>query len=124
MSSNVRVFDSFAWIEYFKGGERARAIKGYVDGGAPIYTPSICLTEIAFKYLREGRNPKERIEFVLDRSQVIETNAEIALDAATAKQKYSLHTVDAIVYASSQSKQRMLVTGDIHFKNLPSVETI
>ncbi|MBM5805525.1 MAG: type II toxin-antitoxin system VapC family toxin [Candidatus Verstraetearchaeota archaeon] len=124
MSSSAKVFDSFAWIEYFKGGGRAKRVKEYVDGRTPIYTPSICLTEIAFKYLREGKESKERIEFILDRSYIIETSASMALDAAAVKQRDALHTVDAIVYASSRSKQKVLVTGDEHFKNLPSVEMI
>jgi len=51
-------------------------------------------------------------------------NAEIALLAAEVKQKYKLHIVDAIIYATAQYKNLTLVTGDQHFKDLPNVEMI
>lgn len=120
----MKVFDSFAWIEYFKGSKKAAKIKDDIDGNLPIYTPTICLTEIKSKYLREGKNPKERLNFILERSITIELNSEIALLAADLKKKFELHTVDAIIYASAQFKGYPLVTGDIHFKNLPHVELI
>jgi len=120
----MKVFDSFAWVEYFKGSKRAAKIKEDVDGVLPIYTPTICLTEIKSKYLREGREPKERLDFILERSITIDLNHEIALLAAEFKEEHSLHTVDAIVYASAQSKGLPLVTGDAHFKNLPNTELI
>ncbi len=100
----MKVFDSFAWIEYFRGGQRANKVRDYVDGVMPIYTPAICLTEIMSKYFREDKDPSERIEFILDRSLIINTDAKVALLAAKMKQSFSLHTVDAIIYASSQSK--------------------
>lgn len=120
----MKVFDSFAWIEYFKGSKRAMSIKGQVDSGLPIYTPTICLTEIKSKYLKEGKDPKERLDFILERSLTIELDSEIALLAADFKKEFGLHTVDAIIYASSQSKGLPLVTGDAHFKNFLQVELI
>jgi len=120
----MKVFDSFAWIEYFKGSKRAMPIKTHVDSGLPIYTPTICLTEIKSKYLEEGKAPKERIDFILERSLTVELDSEIALLASDFKKEFGLHTVDAIIYASSQSKGLPLVTGDAHFRNLPQVELI
>lgn len=42
----MRLLDSFAWIEYFRGSDRGVKVREYVEGNLPIYTPSICLTEI------------------------------------------------------------------------------
>lgn len=120
----MRVFDSFAWIEYFKGSERGLKVRDRVDGDTPIYTPALCLTEIKSKYLGEGRDPRDRVEFIVKRSLIISINEEIALRAADLKHKHGLHTVDALIYSSAQAKNLRLVTGDQHFEDLPDVDMI
>ena len=120
----MKVLDSFAWIEYFRGSSKARAIREHVEGNVPIYTPSVCLTEIKAKYLNEGRDPSERISFIMERSLIIDIDSKVALAAADVKKRYGLHTVDALVYASAQSKGVTLVTGDNHFRKLSGVEMI
>ena len=120
----MKVLDFFAWIEYFVGSERGVKVRNHVESAEPLYTPSICLTEIKSRYLRDGKDPTTRIELISERGFIIQINKEIALLAADIKQRYKLHTVDAIVYASAQYKNLTLVTGDQHFKNLPNVEMI
>lgn len=120
----MKLLDSFAWIEYFKGSERGVGVRNYVEGNEPLYTPSICLTEIKARYLRDGKDPTKRISFIVERSFIVPLDMDIALSAAEMKQKYGLHTIDAIIYATSQNKGLKLITGDQHFKNLPNVEII
>ena len=48
------VFDTYAWVEYFIGSERAIVAKEYIERGEEIVTSDIVLAEIARKYLREG----------------------------------------------------------------------
>jgi predicted nucleic acid-binding protein len=120
----MKVLDSFAWIEYFIGSQRGSRVREYIEGEGPLYTPSICLTEIKSRYLKEGKDPTDRINLILDRSLIITIDKDIALAAADIKQKHKLHTMDALVYASSQLKKLTLVTGDQHFKELPNVEII
>lgn len=106
------------------GSKKGLKVRNYIEGGEPAYTPSICLTEIKSRYLRDKKDPKTRIDLILERSFIIPLDEEIALLAANIKQKYKLHTIDAIIYATSQHKNLTLVTGDLHFKGLPSVEII
>ena len=120
----LKLLDSFAQIEYFIGSKRGAKVRNYIESGEPIYISSICLTEIKSRYLREGKDPTNIIEFIIERSFVVPLNAEIALLAAEVKQKYKLHTIDAIIYATVQYKNLTLVTGDQHFKDLPNVEMI
>jgi len=120
----MRLLDSFAWIEYFIGSERGAKVRDYVEGDKPLYTPSICLTEIESKYLRELKDPTTRIELITERSFIVPIGKEIALLASDIKQKYKLHTIDAVIYATAQHKKLILVTGDKHFKDLPNVEMI
>lgn len=120
----MKLLDSFAWIEYFIGSNRGAKVKGYVESKEPLYTPSICLTEIKSRYLRDGKDPTTRIELIAERSFIVPLNQEIALLAADIKQKHKLHTVDAIIYATAQHKNLTLATGDQHFKDLPNVNII
>ncbi|MFQ6074516.1 MAG: type II toxin-antitoxin system VapC family toxin [Candidatus Bathyarchaeia archaeon] len=120
----MRALDSFAWIEYFMGSKRGARVREYVESEGPLYTPAICLTEIRSRYLREGEDPTSRLNFILDRSLIIPIDTDIALSAPDVKQRHKLHTIDAVVYASSQNKGITLVTGDRHFRDLPDTEII
>ena len=120
----MKALDSFAWIEYFIGSKRGNKVREYIEREGPLYTPVICLTEIKHRYLREEKDPTSRINLILDRSLIIAIDKNVALAAADIKQKYKLHTIDALIYASSQLKKLTLVTGDQHFQGLPNVEII
>ncbi|MDH5362410.1 MAG: PIN domain-containing protein [Aigarchaeota archaeon] len=60
----------------------------------------------------------------MERSFIMPLNTEIALLAGHVKQKHKLHTIDALIFATSQLKKLTLVTGDQHFKGLPNVEMV
>jgi len=120
----MRLLDSFAWIEYFRGSRRGAIVRDYVEGDEPLYTPSVCLTEIKSRYLRDKKDPSTRIELIVERSIVVVLDRETALLAADVKQKHKLHTIDAIIYATAQHKGLTLVTGDQHFRGIPNVEMI
>jgi len=120
----MKLLDSFAWIEYFTGSNRGAKVRDYIESEEPLYIPSICLTEIKSRYLRDKKDPTTRIELITERSFIVPLNKEIALLAADVKQKHKLHTIDAIVYATTQHKGLTLVTGDQHFTGIPNVEMI
>jgi len=48
-----RVFDSFAWVEYFRGTEAVRVVAEELDT-VLVGTPLVVLTEFRDKYVREG----------------------------------------------------------------------
>jgi len=120
----MKVLDSFAWIEYLKGSARGASVKPYVDGREPLYTPSICLTEVKSRYLRDQRDPTRALSFMTGRSFIVPLTQDIALRAADVKELNRLHTVDAIIYATGLQRNAAVVTGDQHFKGLPNVEMI
>jgi len=120
----MKLLDSFAWIEYFTGSRRGAKVRDYIEGDEPLYIPSICLTEVKSRYLRDKKDPTTRIEVIIERSFIVLLNKEIALLAADVKQEHKLHTIDAIVYATAQHKGLTLVTGDQHFAGIPNIEMI
>ncbi len=114
-------FDSSAWIEYFSGSDLGQTVKQYIDSSETINTPAIGLLEIKNKYQREGKKWKTRIEFIQERSLIIDIDRNIALSGADIRHKDGLHTIDAIIYASAQSLKSKLLTKDSHFRNLKDV---
>ncbi len=80
--------------------------------------------DIKNKYLREGHQYQERIEFISNISTIIDITKEISLLGAEIKNKYQLYTIDAVIYATSESKKSILLTGDHHFKKLKNVEIL
>ena len=114
-------FDSSAWIEYFAGSKAGLTVKKFLNSDKIIYTPSIDLLEIKNKYLKENKKWKKRIEFICDRSLIIDLNSEISLLAADFKTKFNLYSIDAIIYASAQIMKSTLLTKDNHFRNLNNV---
>jgi predicted nucleic acid-binding protein len=80
--------------------------------------------EIKNKYMHEKHKFEDRIEFICNISTIIDINKEIALIGAEIKNKHDLYTVDAVIYAASQLKKSILLTGDHHFKSLSNVELL
>jgi predicted nucleic acid-binding protein len=117
-------FDSSAWIEYFAGTSKGEIVKNYIDKNVNIFTPSICLMEIKNKYIREGHKYQEQIDFICNISSIVDITKEISLKAADIKNQYNLYSIDAIIYALSQIKKSILLTGDHDFKNLKYVELL
>jgi PIN domain nuclease of toxin-antitoxin system len=120
MKMNV-TFDSSAWIEYFSGSELGQIVRSYVDDVNVIYTSTISLMEIKSKYQREKMNWNDRIKFIIERSTIVEIDDTLALVAADFRTKSGLHSIDAIIYATTTLTKSKLITKDGHFKNMKNV---
>ena len=117
----MKTFDSWAWVEYFRGSPEGETVKAIMESGEVLFTPSVCLAEIKAKYLAEKRDPKERLLLIKSRTSIIDVDAAVAEAAADLKAQHRLHTVDALVLACSRSRSADLVTGDKHFRGLPGI---
>lgn len=119
------VLDSFAWLEYFAGNPKFLA---YVDGGGhalPI-TPATALTEVIRSLLRKKIDQKDIdsfVKFMIGRSIVLSVEREGAIRAGFLAEETGLHFSDALIYSFSDS-QRIIVTGDPHFRGLKNVEFV
>ena len=127
------VYDTYAWIEYFRGSEKGAVVKRLLESQEG-YTPSIVLAEVARKYRREGFNEDDilkRLLFIVGKTEVVTIDIEISLKASEIylellelSKKLRLRTpslADAIVYSIAMLKQDKLVTGDKLFRNMKNV---
>ena len=76
------VFDSYAWFEYFAGSEKGRIAKKIIENREEILTPSVCISEIKRKFMRENKEYASRIKFITTRSKIIKIDFDISMLAA------------------------------------------
>ncbi len=117
----MKTFDSWAWVEYFRGSRPGAQVKQFLESKEVLFTPSVCLAEIKAKYLREGHDPTDRLGFVKSRTSIIAVDASVAEAAADLKVQHRLHMVDAIVLSCAFASGSELVTGDKHFRGIADV---
>ena len=92
-----------------------------IESQEEIFTPAVCIAEIKRKYLKESKEFKTRIDFIIKRSKVIKIDLDISLNAASLCEEKELYMVDAIVYASALQNNSELLTGDLHLKGFEKV---
>ncbi len=127
------VYDTYAWIEYFRGSEKGVVVKRLLESQEG-YTPSIVLAEVARKYRREGFNEYDilkRLLFIVSKTEVVTIDIEVSMKASELylellelSKKLRLRTpslADAIVYSIAMLKRDKLVTGDKLFRNIENV---
>ena len=115
------VFDSYAWLEYFAGSEKGKIVKKIIESNDEILTPSVCISEIKRKYMREKKEYTSRIKFITTRSKIVKIDLDISLLAADLSYKRKLYMIDAIVYACALFIKSDLLTGDQHFKGMDKI---
>ena len=126
------VYDTYAWVEYFRGGAKGSRVRNLLKGGG--YTPSVVLAELARKYLREGFDEEavlKRLKFMEVKTVIVNIDSGIALAAAKLYLDLNRHAeaedlrtpslADALVYATAKRLNDKLVTGDKLFKKLPNI---
>jgi predicted nucleic acid-binding protein len=122
--SEKYVVDSSGWVEYLGNGSKADAFAKYLEVPETLLLPTIIVYEVYKKMLREQR--LVLAEWFLSTAFGFQER-EIALDvslAALAARKSlasSLPMADAIIYATAQAHQAVLITSDAHFTDLPGV---
>ena len=122
--SEKYVVDSSGWVEYLGNGSKADAFAKYLEVPETLLLPTIIVYEVYKKMLREQR--LGLAEWFLSTAFGFQER-EIALDvslAALAARKSlasSLPMADAIIYATAQAHQAVLITSDAHFTDLPGV---
>lgn len=126
------IIDAYAWIEYFRASKSGEIAKKYIESEDST-TPTIVVSEISRKLMKEielgnetleGRT--ERLEFIRASSQIVDLDFEMAVEAGRIdvdmkKKEKGWGLADSIVLCLARSKKGKVVTGDLHFKELDNV---
>ena len=114
--------DSWAWIEYFKGGSAGEKAKEIIESGKQLLVSTINVSEIYLFLLRNRLAESEKlIKFVLSSSFVIPVEIKTSLKAAKIKHGRKIGLADAIVIATAEENKAEILTGDDDFKDIPNV---
>jgi len=126
------VIDAYAWIEYFRASKYGEVAKKYIES-EDAATPTIVVSEISRKLLREielGNETQQgrlkRLEFIRATSQIVDLDFEIAVEAGkadldTKKKVKGWGLADSIVLCTAKNANGKVVTGDEHFRELDDV---
>jgi len=123
------VIDAYAWIEYFRASKSGEVAKEYIESESSA-TPTIVVSEISRKLLREielGNETREgrlrRLEFIRATSQIVDLDFEIAAEAGEIdldmkKKVKNWGLADSIILCTARTAKGNVVTGDEHFRGL------
>jgi predicted nucleic acid-binding protein len=121
------LFDTYAWAEYIIGssrGERVRRLLINSRNRFFIITP--CLGELQSWALRESHDFSEIYALVRANAETVDLSEEEWIQAGRVRhQQRKFHKdfglIDAAILVKQYALRAMVVTGDPHFKGLPSV---
>ena len=118
-----KLLDSSAWLSYFFG--QNPKVKKIIESEEILYTSVISLFEIKRKFLKEGiKEVDKALNFIKERSIVVELNEKIAEQASEISFKNRLHAIDSLIYATAIDVNAMLITGDKDFEGMDKVVLI
>ena len=125
MTDTDLFLDSNIWIAYFlfENSEATHIIDSEENN---IFTSVISIHEV-FKRLRQLKQEeaaKKAIEFMEETSTIIPIDKEIALSAANNCEKFKLHTIDSLIYTSSEQTNAKFITTDHDFLKTPNTKII
>lgn len=119
------LLDSSGWLEMFKGGPNRDLFAERVAVGGEVLVPTIVMQEVYRVMLRDTDEARARVAAsLLHNQRVIGLDENTALRSARLGLQHRLASADAIIYATAQLQEAIVVTSDAHFKDLPGVEYV
>jgi len=117
------LIDSWAWIEYWKGGELASEAARYIEGDEESVVSTINIAELYFwvaRYYDEG-TADEKLATVEKRCHVVAVEKEVAIDAAKIRVLSKLALADSLILATARRVGGKVISGDPDMKDLEDV---
>ena len=117
------LIDSWAWIEYWKGGRLAEAAASYIDGDEESVLSAINLAEVYLAIARSYGEAMagEKVATMEKRCHVVAVDRKIAIEAAKIKRREKLGLADSVILATARQVGGKVVTGDPDMKALSDV---
>jgi toxin FitB len=118
----MNVVDSSAWLEYLADGPNAENFAAPLLDTPSLIVPAITIYEV-FKIVCHQRGEDLGLQAValMQRGQMIELGAALALEAARLGLELKLPLADSIILATAQQCKAVIWTQDEHFRGLPDV---
>ncbi len=119
------VVDSSGWIEVFTDGPHAEVFLEALRDEARLVVPSITILEVFQWVLREhGEAEAIQAVAVMQRGQVVDLDAAMAMAAAQLSHALRLPMADSVILATTRHAQARFYSMDPDFQGLPDVQLV
>lgn len=117
------LIDTCGWIEWLTDGELADVFAPYFKHPETLIVPTAIQFEL-YKWVKRERNEVVALEVIAltEQSNIVPLDTAIALLAADLSLTHRLSFADALIYATAQQHNTILLTADDHFEGLAQVE--
>ena len=114
--------DTCGWIEWLTDGVLADEFLPYFQEASELIIPTTLQFEL-YKWAKREKGEVMAIEAIAltEQCQVIPLTTSLSLTAADIALKHKLSFADAIIYATAQQQDALLITADDHFEHLTDV---
>ena len=120
---SLNVVDSSAWLAYFADEPTAEFFAPAIEDTGSLVIPVVCLYEVFKVLLREsGEDSAFQAVAVMQQGEVVELDANLALEAAKLGLEEGLAFADSIVLAVARQAGATLWTQDAHFAGKAGVQ--
>ena len=120
---SLNVVDSSAWLAYFADEPTAEYFAPAIEDTGSLVIPVVCLYEVFKVLLREsGEDSAFQAVAVMQQGEVVELDANLALEAAKLGLEEGLAFADSIVLAVARQAGATLWTQDAHFAGKAGVQ--
>ena len=123
--TDSKLLNSSVWLAYFYAENNE--IKSIVESNIILLTSSISLFEVKNKLIKDKTDSikiQNSVDFIKQRSLIIDVGAEIAEEAVEIAKKNKLPIIDSLIYASSLKNNSELITLDNEFRDLDNVKIL
>ena len=120
---SLNVVDSSAWLAYFADEPTAEYFARAIEDTGSLVVPVVCLYEVFKVLLREsGEDAAFQAVAAMQQGEVVELDANLALEAAKLGLEEGLAFADSIVLAVARQAGATLWTQDAHFAGKAGVQ--
>jgi|SRR3989344_7021637 len=123
----MKLLDTSAWVEYFKGSDRGEFVKKELLKKAA--TSAITLAEISQWIAKNKGDVPFAVKQIKDNSTIVQLEEDILVESGklyeqlrSTRNKISL--IDCIIYTTARIHMLPLLTSDTDFYGLPLVEML
>lgn len=112
------LIDSWAWIEYWRGGPRSKDAAVFIEGKEEAYVSTTNIAEVYRWFLAfyDDVAAEEAIQTIRERCHRVSVSTDIAVDAAKTRHRKKWGLGDSLIFATAEHVDARIVTGDPDFR--------
>lgn len=117
--------DTSAWIEFFKGSEKGKAVASLLKNANKTVTSSHCIGELAYWSFVNGYDFQKMIVILRARSKIVDATTNNWVEAAHKKaqlrpKRKAISLYDTLLLSLQNMTGLIIVTADNDFRGLPN----